>query len=288
MGIYDRQYARDDQPGLQLSAPQSMTMRLIVVTACVYVLQFLIPAVNQWGALRVDWFRQPWMAFQLLTYGFLHDVGYGAGEGLLLKFHFPVNMFVLWMFGREVEHRYGSRAFLAFYLTAIVVAGVAWSMFQALSAAPASLIGASGGVAGIVALFALNFPHRRILFMFAIPMPMWVAAILLLVLDLNHAMDASGRVAGTAHLAGAGFGLGYFLYGFNPGLWVWDRLAGMAPSRKPKLRVHQPDYGDDDEDPMNQEVDDILRKIKSQGQDSLTRRERRLLEKASRQYQQRK
>ena len=55
------------------------------------------------------------MAFQLLTYGFLHDVWQIQ--------HIIFNMLALWFFGRSVEYRYGKREYLAFFLVSVVVAG---------------------------------------------------------------------------------------------------------------------------------------------------------------------
>lgn len=280
MGIYDRPYAQNDQPGLHLSMPQSITVRLVVVTSVIYVLQLVASPVEQFGALRYDWFKEPWLAFQLLSYGFLHSTAN--------VWHLLINMFVLWMFGREVEGRYGQRSFLAFYLTAVVVAGLAWSLIQYGFGQRAVLVGASGATAGVVALFALNYPRRQVYFMFFIPMPMWIAGVLMVLADTRAAMGYAGNVAGTAHLAGAAFGLLYFRYGQNPGLWLWDRLGNLVPSRRPRLRVHRPDTEERTDDAMADEVDEILRKIKLQGQDSLTRRERRILEKASQKYKQRR
>lgn len=280
MGIYDRPYAQNDQPGLHLSVPQSMTVRLIVVTSIAYVLQLLASPVEQFGALRYDWFQQPWLAFELLSYGFLHST--------TNVWHILINMFVLWMFGREVESRYGQRSFLAFYLTAIVIAGLVWSVIQYASGQPATLVGASGATAGVVALFALNYPRRQVYFMFFIPMPMWVAGSLMVLVDIRAAMGYAGNVAGTAHLAGIAFALLFYRYGQNPGLWAWDRFGKIAGSRRPRLRVHRPDVEERTDDGMSEEVDDILRKIQLEGQDSLTRRERRILEKASRKYKQRR
>ncbi len=50
---------------------------------------------------------------------------------------------------------------------------------------------------------------------------------------------------------------------------------------KPKLKVHDPESAEETE----KAVDDILKKIQDHGRDSLTRRERRILEEASREYQ---
>ena len=54
-------------------------------------------------------------------------------------------------------------------------------------------------------------------------------------------------------------------------------------SRRSKLQIHRPE--NDDTADLNEEVDRILAKIHRQGEASLTRKERRTLETASRQYQ---
>ena len=148
---------------------------------------------------------------------------------------------------------------------------------------PASLIGASGGIAGLFALYALNFPHRQVLLMFILPMPMWVAATIMLGIDIYGAIQRTGVVACTAHLAGAVAGLYYYKFGISPFAWLADRFSGVKLRRKPKLRVHTP--AEDDISEMDGRVDKILQKIQEQGQDSLTWRERRILEKASQEYQ---
>jgi hypothetical protein len=88
-------------------------------------------------------------------------------------------------------------------------------------------------------------------------------------------------------LAGAAYGAFYFRTGLSLG-----RLApegGSLPRlkmprfRKPQLKVHDPE---EYEDQLSEEVDRILAKIQAQGQDSLTAKERRALERASRRYQQ--
>jgi len=218
MGIYDREYTRGSEPGFHLQTPQSMTIKLVVVTFIVYVAQLMFDSRNPLGpqpvahalALTTGWYETPWRFYQLLSYGFLHsriDVA-----------HILINMLVLWMFGQDIERRYGSRAFLGLYLTAIVFAGAGWSIIEVFYGRPAALVGASGGISAIFALYALNFPHRKVLFMFVIPMPMWVAALIALFIDMRGAMLRSGNVAFTAHLCGALYGLYYYKLGWNPAL----------------------------------------------------------------------
>lgn len=284
MGLYDRDYQRggyyDPQPGIHVGAPTTLTTKLILITCGVYVAQFL---TGQWltavGALDGDWYRRPWQAYQLLSYGFLH-----SPADLL---HIVLNMYALWLFGREVEARYGPREFLAFYLTAIVVAGTAWTVAELPTRSLATMMGASGAISAVVILFALNFPHRTVLFFFVIPMPMWVVAVIIVAMDALGAVNRSGNVAYTAHLGGAAFGYLYYKWGLRLERWLPSRAWHGSLRRKPKLRILDADSVDDGDD-TDRRVDEILQKIQEQGQDSLTGRERRILEQASREYQKRR
>jgi hypothetical protein len=199
-------------------------------------------------------------------------------------------MYGLWLFGRDVEQRYGRREFLSFYLSAIVVAGLVWNISTLLSGETGrALIGASGGTVAVTILFALNFPHRKLLLFFLFPIPMWVLGCIIVFTDVFGAMNNAdiGNVAFMAHLGGATFALAYYRFRWNPGRWLLDTYANLASRQsrsRAKLRIHAPD-DDEDVSPADQQVDEILQKIQAHGQDSLTRRERRILEKASREYQ---
>ena len=282
MGIYDRDYARDREPGFHAQMPQSAVMKLIVVTVVVFLVQLFWEPFTEWFALQDRWYRQPWTAYQLLTYGFLHSPGD--------MWHILLNMYVLWLFGNEVESHYGSREFLIFYLVAIVFAGLVWTVSELPFAQPAAVLGASGAVVATLVLFALNYPHRQILLFFVIPMPMWVAACIFVGLDILGAVQRpeAGSVAFTAHLGGALFALLYFKQGWRLSDWLPSGLSVPNLKRQPKLRVHRPTDDDDGEDEMEAKVDAILKKINEQGQASLTRAERKLLEQASRQYQEKR
>ena len=89
-------------------------------------------------------------AWQLLSYQFLHDP-----HGI---WHIAFNMLFLWVFGCAVEDRLGRIGYLAFYLMAGAVAGLAQMVF-----APQSpVIGASGSIAGVTGAFLALFPRSRI------------------------------------------------------------------------------------------------------------------------------
>jgi membrane associated rhomboid family serine protease len=217
-----------------------------------------------------------------VTYGFLHSVDD-------IK-HILFNLLALWMFGRPVEERYGRREYLAIFLAAVAVGGLAWVLGELAAnrgmAPLPPMLGASGGISAIVILFALNYPHQTVLFMFLFPMPMWVLAILLVGIDVVGAIDRSGTVACTAHLGGAAFGFLYYRWGLRLERWLPNQSWFKGLRRRPKLRVVDPDAAD--RDTTDARVDEILKKIQQYGQDSLTRGERRILEQASREYQKRK
>lgn len=285
MGIYDRDYLRDDEPGFHARLPQTMVVRLMVFTGIVYFVQILFDAPDPRAqpiadifALSPKWFRHPWKIYQLLTYGFLHSRGD--------IFHILFNMFGLWIFGRDLEARYGSREFLLFYLTAIVVAGLVWTLAELPFGGGSGVLGASGGVVATAILFAFNFPTRQILLFFVIPMQMWVAACLFVGADILGALNRSDTsdVAFTAHLGGALFAVLYYKLNWRLNSWIPWRISLPKFRTGPKLRVHRPD----EEDDMSAKVDAILDKISKQGSESLTRGERKLLERASHEYQQKR
>ncbi len=294
MGIYDRDYERqrsnDESSGFHLGGARSWTTNLVIVMAIVYVVQLLTNSAGPgegWFtrtfSLYGDLPRQPWMAFQLITYGFLHDP-----DDLR---HILFNCFGLWMFGRVVEQRCGSKEYLAFFLAAVAFAGAVWvvSEFVALRLLlHIPLLGASGGIAAVLVLFCLYFPHQTVFLGFLFPIPAWVFAIFFVGQDLLFAIrnNPDDNVAYTAHIGGALFALIYYKAGWRLSNWLPSRLKLPKLGGRPPLRVHDP--ADDADDATDDVVDNILRKIREHGQDSLTGQERRILEEASREYQKRR
>lgn len=278
MGLYDRDYATEREPGYHFEAPKSITTQLVLATVAVYALQIFVgPRFTDRLELTADWYHAPWNVYRLLTYGFLHDP-----RSML---HILFNMFGLWTFGKPVEQLYGSTRFAWFYLTAIVFSGLFWSLIEAATPGPGgAVVGASGGVVAVVILFALNFPHARgFVFPIPFPIPMWVLAVFIVIMDFSGAMSRAGGVAFTAHLGGALFGWIFYQTGWTPDR-LFNNFGGSTGSRK-SFRVVEPD---DDDDATDSQVDRILQKIQEEGQDSLTYRERQILEKASREYQNRR
>ncbi|MEM9366554.1 MAG: rhomboid family intramembrane serine protease [Planctomycetota bacterium] len=295
MGLYDRDYGRQERtPWDRMENPRSIVTILIIVNVVVFFADALsaknVPGVGR-ASLLADWFAissdtlpQPWFYFRVLTYGFLHSIGD--------IFHILFNMFVLYVFGRNVEMRIGRDEFLRFYLLAIIAGGAVAMMLPLVyglfgSNQAWSVIGASGGVVAVTVLFACLFPQVEVLFMFLFPIKAWVLATLLVLVDFAGALGIMGSGSNTAfevHLAGALFGFLYYQLGwsfrrFSMG-WLTDMPDRLRQrSRCMKLKLHDPDQKIRVE---AQEADRILAKIHESGESSLTSAERRTLQRYSR------
>lgn len=97
-----------------------------------------------------DRLAQGWNVTTLLTYGFIH-----AGWA-----HLITNMIALFAFGPPVESRMGHFGYGLFFLVSIVLAGLAH--LGATGDSGIGLVGASGGVAAVMGLHLMLFPHVKI------------------------------------------------------------------------------------------------------------------------------
>ncbi len=296
MGLYDREYYREESDrGIFGGGQRMMVTNIVIFTVAIWIVDLFteVTSGNEYGhntrwlsdlmAVHVDTWRNPLLWWKFLTSGFAHDPS--------SVMHVGMNMFMLWMFGREIEQVYGPKEFLRLYLTTILVGAVVWCLVENLSGGPpaAGMYGASGAVCGVLALFALHFPRRTILVMFVIPVPAWGVVLFMVVINIMESLGSTqGNVAYMAHLGGFGFGFLYYRMGWNIGRILPSGLSlSRLTKRQPRLRVHRPSASDD-ADRTSSEVDRILEKIHTQGEDSLTNKERRFLEDASRRYQRRR
>jgi membrane associated rhomboid family serine protease len=144
-----------------------VTIGLIVACVIVFVFQLgqmatggeaaLGSLVTRWGivpaelvaALRSNDFLSLETA-TLVTSQFLH--------GSLL--HIGGNMLFLWIFGNNIEDRFGRLRFLVFYLVGGVVAGLAQVAIDPDSTIPT--IGASGAIAATLGAYLVLFPRARV------------------------------------------------------------------------------------------------------------------------------
>jgi len=187
------------------------TRALLIANLVAYALEWLFPdvvislfALWQPGGSAFYPSFQPW---QLVTYSFLH-----SPSNLT---HLLFNMFALYMFGSPIESLLGQKRFVIYYFVAVLGAAVAQMVVNHLQADPGGpMMGASGGVFGLLLAYGLAFPRNKLMLLFPpIPMPAWLFVTLYAVLELFLGVTrTSDGVAHFAHLGGAAAGLALILY----------------------------------------------------------------------------
>jgi len=117
-------------------------------------------------------------------------------------------MFALFIFGIILENRIGSgNFFILFFLS-----GIAGSVGYMITASDPTIpaIGASGAIYGIIGTLAIVMPLMIVL-VGGIPMPMIVAAVFWIVLEVFGMLSPS-QIAHSAHLGGVVVGIIYGIY----------------------------------------------------------------------------
>ncbi|MEX2386861.1 MAG: rhomboid family intramembrane serine protease, partial [Phycisphaeraceae bacterium] len=189
-------------------------------------------------------------------------------------------------FGPMVESYFGSRRFLAYYLLCGIggVVGylVLWGfqVFDTTAAVP--LVGASAGVFGSMVAALFVAPNARVLLFFLIPVPL-KAIIFVSLFVAVFVLVGGGRNPGgeAAHLGGALVGL--ILVRLPRSLDWADRIGGSphGPSLRERWDQKRQQRQRQQQASEEAEVDRILEKVKTQGLQSLTAREKKTLSRAT-------
>ncbi len=170
----------------------------------------------------------PFHPLDLVTSQFLHG-GWG---------HLIGNMWVLWIFGDNVEDRLGSLRYLWFYLFCGVIAGLVHAYANPLS--PVPTIGASGAIAGVMGAYLRFFPRARIVMMiplFFLPFFFEVPAFFFLGWWFLEQVFQGGLALLAPNEAFAGVAWWAHVGGFAAG-WL---LAPLVQAGRPAPRAWQPD-----------------------------------------------
>ena len=275
MGIYDRDYARPYQEqhysmGSGFKGMPPVVKWLLIINFAVYIFVKLVPAVGQYvyefGVVYPYSFINIIQVWRLVTYQFLHDPGH--------IWHLVFNMIVLYFMGPFVERSFGSRAFLKFYLVCGAAGGVVYTLFVLLRILPAGvMVGASGGIYGVMAALAIMFPQMKVLLWGIIPMTMVRLVILLVIVSLLTIAFGHNVGGEAAHLSGLAMGFLYMKY--KP--WItqrrMERQKGAWAQKVERERNFQ------------SEVDRTLDKVRREGINSLSKNEKTILQEATRREQ---
>jgi rhomboid family protein len=285
MGLADRHYMREPASDWRFST----TVVLIVLLVIAFLLQNTVSPLFKRDYLELSLEGiQHGFVWQLLTFQFLH-------AGIL---HLLLNCITLFSFGRAVEATLDKPRFLALYFLSGIIGG----LFQILLAwiAPVyfggSVVGASAGIFGVIAAFATLAPEQVItmFLFFVIPVNMrakWLLwlSLAIAVLGIVFSRGFGVDVAHGAHLGGILTGVAFIKFSGRLPQRLWNPFQARRRKRDlvkavsikiPKWPAAEGPGDLTQEEFISREVDPILDKISQHGIQSLTERERKILEAA--------
>lgn len=268
-------FDRGGAPGIR-GGPGGMLIWLVMINVLVFIADAILTgsargdvlSPRRWGAFSLV---ESWQVWRVVTYQFLHGDAW----------HLIGNLIFLWIFGQFMEMWWGSKRFLAFYLLCGVSGAVAFGLVSLVPAiahtAPfVPLVGASASVFGLMVGSWMKFPKQELRF-FLMPFGITVQLLCGLYVFFNILQVLAGSYgagSATAHLGGALFGWA---------LIKWPNVLNFADRFSP--RAIQDGYNRGryekkikQEQAGREEVDRILAKVSEKGLQSLSKREKKILQ----------
>jgi len=195
---------------IELKRLPKATLVLIVLNVLVFSLEaFLEPGGRRW---LFDLFR-----FSAVTKNPLSPITYTFLHGNL--FHIVGNMLFLWIFGGPVEERIGVKKYVYYYFGAGLWSVALWAVMHQLGhpGSPQGIIGASGAVSGVIALYLYRCYYSKlkmvldpIFLPFKFNIPAAPLIIFWFAKDLLQGIGSVGETTGVAYWGH----VGGFLFGF--------------------------------------------------------------------------
>ncbi len=173
--------------------------------------------IFDWGVIPADFTLLTMFTSMFLHGGFLHAGG---------------NMLYLWIFGDNVEDRFGRGRFLAFYLLCGAAAAVAQTLVTPGSRIP--MVGASGAVAGVMGAYFVMYPHSRIVTLVPFLFLQIIEVPAVFFLGIWFLMQFLSGVGSIAQVEAGGGGVAFWAHvaGFAVGV-----LGGLVLRRPERQRV---------------------------------------------------
>ena len=224
---------RDENPS---STVPVVTRVLIVLNIAVFIHELslgplLKPFMMTWGfvperlTLAVGYHEESWFGpgATLLSSMFLHG-GWA---------HLIGNMWYLWIFGDNVEDRFGHASYLLFFLGAGIVASLVQYATNPASSLPT--VGASGAIAGVLGAYAVAFPRARIVTLVPLFIFIQIMALpALLVLGMWFVIQFFSGTLALASALGGGIAFWAHIGGFAFGALAMLVLGRRRPAGHPR------------------------------------------------------
>jgi len=238
---------------------------LIIINLAMYFLQTIFVRIDLIPIFGLSTSTVWPLVWQPVTYMFMHG-GF---------WHVAINMFVLWMFGGELESIWGRNDFLKYYFVTGVGAGLIWVIFN-IGGSGAILIGASGAVYGILMAYGLIFPNRTVYLYFLVPIKVKWFVIFIGAMAFFSSMGAGSSISHLTHLSGMLIGYIYLRFSDH-----WRNISFNFRKKYVELRTTQKQKSKEQNAKLQQEVDMLLDKANICGWESLSEDEQAKLQSSS-------
>ena len=274
-----------------LSQVSDNVFRIIALLVLSFIIQFVASTffnshleILQTLSLQ---FNESFNFLQILSHPFLHastSLPWGLIELVFISL-------ILYFFGSELEKVWGSHNFLKFFLFGILGGMILGLSVSFISIKNYYYFGISGGNAAIMTAYAILWPDRKMLFMFFIPMKMKWFIILIFIL-----LAFWGKASSLIQYSGGAIAAACFLYYYarkanKSPIYPTGSLKKIKLSLKEKWQnynhkkaMHAKRVELENRIERKEEVDRLLDKISKNGINSLTRKEKKFLDIASKEF----
>lgn len=204
------------------------------------------------------------MIWQPFTYLFFHGN----------IWHILINMFVLWMFGSELENSWGRKNFIKYYFITGIGAGMVTCLFNLQSNIP--VVGASGAVYGILLAYGLSFPNRTVYLYGLIPIKSIWFVIAIGILAFLSSFQQMTQISHLTHISGMAIG-----YVFLKRRWRLNDIWFKIRKKTLEYRIQIEDVKQSKKKVLEKDINHILDKIQKVGFKGLSDQEQNKLYNAS-------
>jgi len=207
--------------------------------------------------------------WQPVTYMFLHG-GF---------WHVAINMFVLWMFGTEIQHRWGRSEFVKYYFITGIGSGIVTVLLSLNSSVP--VVGASGAIYGVLLAYGLMFPERYVYIYFLFPIKVkYFVAIIGGIAFFSSLSSSGSQISHLTHLSGMIIGWLYIKQDWKLS-FLKKYFSRKRKQHRRKETLKQIEKVEEEIRDFRSEIDRILDKINQVGYENLTEEEKEMLYQAS-------
>ncbi len=226
--------------------PPLMTWTLIAINGVVFAFELMLPADTlnlffyYFGIVPARYSHPAWAEW----IGFPADDYWPFLTSMFLHggwMHIIGNMWMLWIFGDNVEDRMGPFRFLLFYLLCGVAAGIVHTLSNPDSTIPT--VGASGAIAGVLGAYFILFPRARVITVFPVLFyPLFFslpAVVYLFIWFMMQFMSGIASLAGPENVGGVAWWahIGGFIMGVLS-FWIF-----LRPREERRRHRDEMDYG---------------------------------------------